>query len=279
MFAPIPACTFGYDGEGGYFQPEPAMSKRSADDAAAPAAPRVVPILPVSQVCADKLVVKNRGKTKDGPLIGVYYDGMYQLHMNITPEKAAWYSIPYGIDRCTYGKYTKDDLAINGGKGKEYEDLPLHIDLGLDATRDILLAFDAKAREAVREFLPNDEWNPSVKPLVTRETDTMRFSPKVVLKSRSQEMLTKFLIRVTAPQGEQSVVHSGSGIEFLKPLLDAHRDFCGAKVKVVVRTVSKIWNQNGKCGLTWQVAEMVVDLPEKQLVVYENAFGDDVFDE
>ena len=197
--------------------------------------------------------------------------------MNITPEKAAWYSIPYGIDRCTYGKYTKDDLAINGGKGKEYEDLPLHIDLGLDATRDILLAFDAKAREAVREFLPNDEWNPSVKPLVTRETDTMRFSPKVVLRSRSQEMLTKIRIRVTAPQGE-SVVHSGSGVEFLKPLLDAHHDFCCAKVKVVVRTVPKIWSQNGKCGITWQVAELVVDLPEKKVVVYENAFGDDVFD-
>ena len=277
MFAPNLASTFGYDG-GGYDGPEPAMSKRSADDAAAPAAPRVVPILPVSLVWAEKLVVKNRGKTKDGPLIGVYYDGMVQLHMNITPEKAAWYSIPYGIDRCTYGKYTKDDLAINGGKGKDYEDLQLHLDLGLDATSDILLALDAKAREAVREFLPNDEWNPSVKPLRT-ETDTMRFSPKVVVKSRSPEMLTKIRIRVTAPQGEQSVVHSGSGVEFLKPLLDAHHDFCGAKVKVVVRTVPKIWSQNGKCGITWQVAELVVDLPEKKVVVYENAFGDDVFDE
>ena len=278
MFAPIPACTFGYDGEGGYYQPEPAMSKRSADDAAAPAEPRVVPILPVSLVWAEKLVVKNRGKTKDGPLIGVYYDGMYQLHMNITPEKADWYSIPFGIDRCISGKYTKDDMAINGGKGKDYEDLPLPMDLGLDATRAILLAFDAKAREAVREFLPNDEWTPSVKPLLTRETDMVRFSPKVILKSRTPEMLTKFLIRVAAPLGEQSTVHRGSGIEFLKPLLDAHRDFCGAKVKVVVRTVPKIWNQNGKCGLTWQVAELVVDLPEKQLVVYENAFGVDVFD-
>jgi hypothetical protein len=202
---------------------------------------------------------------------------MVQLHMNITPEKAAWYSIPYGIDRGIGGLYPRDDLAINGGKGKDYEDLPLHLDLGVDATRAILLAFDAKAREAVREFLPKDEWNPSVKPLVTRETDTMRFSPKVVLKSRSQEMLTKIRIRVTAPQGE-SVVHSGSGIEFLKPLLDAHHDFCGAKVKVVVRTVPKIWSQNGKCGITWQVAELVVDLPEKKVVVYENAFGDDVFD-
>ena len=279
MFAPIPACTFGYDGEGGYYQPEPAMSKRSADDAAAPAAPRVVQILPATQVDADKLVVKSRGKTQHGPIIGVYYDGTVQLHMNITPEKATWYSIPFGIDRCIFGKYTKDDLAINGGKGKDYEDLPLHMDLGLDATRAILLAFDAKAREAVREFLPNDEWTPSVKPLLTRETDMVRFSPKVILKSRTPEMLTKFLIRVAAPLGEQSTVHRGSGIEFLKPLLDAHRDFCGAKVKVVVRTVSKIWNQNGKCGLTWQVAELVVDLPERQAAIYENAFGDDVFDE
>ena len=104
MFAPTLASTFGYDEELGDDQPEPAMSKRSADDAAAPAAPRVVPILPVSLVWAEKLVVKNRGKTQQGPLIGVYYDGMVQLHMNITPEKAAWYSIPYGIDRCTYGK-------------------------------------------------------------------------------------------------------------------------------------------------------------------------------
>ena len=279
MFAPIPASTFGYEEELGDDQPEPAMWKRSADDAAAPESPRVVPILPVSLVYAEKLVVKNRGKTKDGPIIGVYYDCMVQLHMNITPEKAAWYSIPFGIDRCIFGKYTKDDLAINGGKGKDYEDLPLHMELGLDATRTALLAFDAKAREQMRQLLPNDEWTPSVKPLLMRETDLMRFSPKVIVKSRSPEMLTKLRIRVPAPQGEQSTVHRGSGIEFLKPLLEAHHDFCGAKVKVVVRTGSKVWSQVGKCGLTWQVAELVVDLPERQAAVYENAFGDDVFDE
>ena len=279
MFAPIPASTFGYNEELGDDQPEPAMSKRSADDAAAPAAPRVVRILPATQVDADKLVVKSRGKTQHGPIIAAYYDGTVQLHMNITPEKAAWYSIPFGIDRCIFGKYTKDDLAINGGKGKDYEDLPLHMELGLDATRTALLAFDAKAREQMRELTPNDEWTPSVKPMLMRDTDVMRFSPKVIVKSRSPEMLTKFRIRVPAPQGEQSTVHRGSGIEFLKPLLEAHHDFCGAKVKVVVRTGSKVWSQVGKCGLTWQVAELVVDLPERQAAIYENAFGDDVFDE
>ena len=185
MFAPTLASTFGYDG-GGYDGPEPAMSKRSADDAAAPAAPRVVTILPVSLVYAERLVVKNRGKTKDGPLIGVYYDGMFQLHMNITPEKAAWYSIPFGIDRCISGLYPRDDLAINGGKGKDYEDLPLHLDLGLDATRDILLAFDAKAREAVREFLPKEEWSPSVKPRPMRCAFRRRSSSRAAPRRCSQ---------------------------------------------------------------------------------------------
>ena len=100
-----------------------------------------------------------------------------------------------------------------------------------------------------------------------------RFNPKLVVICRQPELLTKFHVRPF----EQPVAR-GAGVPFLKPLLDANGNFWRAKAKVAVR-LNKIWVNGEKAGIAWQVTELVADLQEKQAMVYEEAFGDDVFDQ
>ena len=263
MFASIPACS-----NQGYQDPEleEYMTKRSSDGTVVTERP-----VPFSDVDAALLVVKNRGKTKNGdPIIGVYYGGTGQLVLNLTPAKETWAELPYGVDRRLSGKFIKSDLAINGAAGEEYEKLCMTVNLSEEAAK-LLRELDAKACEQLRAFMPDVKWNDAVKD--GADTNPPRFNPKLIVACRQPELLTKFLVRPF----EQPAAR-GAGVPFLKPLLDAHGNFWQAKAKVAVR-LNNIWINGDMAGIAWQVTELVADLQEKQAKFYEEAFGDDVFDQ
>jgi hypothetical protein len=235
-------------------------TKRSAEDATAPVQ-HEVPVYPCSNVDASLLVVKERGKSKNGPIIGVSYNSN-RLALNLTAGKE-WLTTPFGMERNSM--FAKESAEV------EFDSLPFSIELpdSSDAQRAIE-ALDASAKEQLQKFMPNVQWHPSI-----RKTEGYpdRLNPKVVLRTTNMRDCTTFHVR---PHGREIV--KGSGADFIEPLLKANRNFRQAKVKLVI-ALHKIWVNGGKAGIVWRVVTMVADLPQQQEIVYEEVFGDDVFDQ
>ena len=70
----------------------------------------------------------------------------------------------------------------------------------------------------------------------------------------------------------------GTGEEFLTSLMNAHRDFRNAKVKVMI-TANSIWVYQGKAGISWRAISVAVDIPQKREIFCDETFGEDVFEE
>ena len=244
-------------------------SKRSAEAAAETVQQREVKVLSCTDIDAELLVVKDRGHNKNGPVLIASYNGD-RLAVNLTPGKE-WLRAPFGLERNS--KFAKDEAA-NGGDG-DFETIPINLDMpeftdGEIAARKAIMEIDASAKKQVQAIMPSIQWHDAL-----RKSDGYddRLAPKVVVKAKDLSECTTFHVR---PHGKDSV--KGRGTDFIKPLLDAHRSFRQAKVKVAI-VLHKIWVNGGKAGILWRVATLVADLPQKQEIVYQDVFGDNVFDE
>lgn len=276
MFAPTSAFSnFGYQEDEGVDRR--AMTKRSIEAANEQAVARVMAVVPFASIDETKLQVKSRGKTKNGHLLGVYYDGHGQLAINLTPEKTDWFTLPFGIDRQNFGNYARPELTINGGQGAgEYEDLAMVVEITPDVAK-VLENLDYAARQQMSEIIPGLQWHSAIKlPKNDTGANSLMLTARVVVKSRVDEHLTKFVVRPFAPEGSARKVMHFKGVESLKPAMEEYGDFRHAKAKIVLR-VQKIWTKDNKAGITWQVAEMALDLQQKVNFVLENVFHD-IFD-
>jgi hypothetical protein len=139
---------------------------------------------------------------------------------------------------------------------------------------EVFRKIDATVKEQIALVLPTVLWHDSV-----RQSDGHpdRLNVKVVSMSSSPADLTQMRVR---PFGKPSV--KGAGADFLRPLLDANRNFRNAQAKVAVM-LQKVWVMtiNGKlsAGITWRAICVSAALAEQFRYTYDDVFGDDVFDE
>ena len=93
---------------------------------------------------------------------------------------------------------------------------------------------------------------------------------KVVAKSASDE--TNFKLK---PLG--GTLSTGRGVEYLKPLLDANRDFNFCEVKFTA--VLSLWTRGKKAGVSW-IARVFAGKQTQATVPtqWPDVYPDDVFD-
>ena len=232
------------------------MAKRTASQAAEPTV-KEFPVTALEDFDIGLFAAKARGLKKDGTRVFSTSYNHQKFTVNLTTGKK-WLQVKYRIQA--------SDYAQNDNKLK----VKLIVN---DDVVSLISSVEEEVKKVVLAEEKNAVWHSALK------DDT--FAANLVMASKSADYLTQCKVR---PYQKDVVLVSGK--EQLEPLLKENSCFMGAKAKVMV-SLESVWvMKNDKdakdaptAGMTWEINNLMVDLPEQIRYVAPDVFADASWDD